>query len=515
MFKKQNKRPTISFYNKYLINTIDTSKDNEININNSFILPYNNPLSKLNFFNKTKKEIILAKLDTSHLQKKKKNKKEEDHLCNKTINYDDSEGLIMAAKLSSSFMTDRNNYDSKIYYPKKKIKSKKEIDNNTNKTKEKSSYTSDNDIFEISPLEKYNIQNDAISKIQSIWRMHNIRGKIMKKIKIFNFRKIINKFVYKKNFNKIFNNKNIKEKIYLKKVPEKNKILINYEIINKNNYFKKNELQIEEKINEITILDNNQKKHIQRKLKEEEYNKKYNKNSWIKFPFCIEKFIKKKIIFLHYNFFIENLKQINKEKLKEKQKLLLYKLIHSNNIRNIKIFFKRYKEKIIIEKTRQNIYNSLIKSKQKEKNKQTISFNFQYFYKQNILRDIIKKYRYKSVVQKYYFLWKKKFENKNKIIENKRRKFIKIKRVKKNEKQNNDFNLCKEETISNFSGISNNFNNCNNNNASIESISIQSIKYIKGCLPTTNKKMRIKKIIVDHNYYEYIENNNNYYSNYK
>lgn len=66
-----------------------------------------------------------------------------------------------------------------------------------------------------------------------------------------------------------------------------------------------------------------------------------------------------------------------------------------------------YKEKIIIEKTRQNIYYSLINKNPKSKDKNII-FNFQIFYKENLLRDIIEKYRYTTVVQKYYFLWKKR-----------------------------------------------------------------------------------------------------------
>ena len=193
----------------------------------------------------------------------------------------------------------------------------------------------------------------------------------------------------------------------------------------------------------------------------------------------------------------------------------------------------RYKEKIIIEKTKQSIYSSLIRNQLQSKTRKNINnfFNFQYFYKQNIFKDLVKKYRYTSVVQKYYFLWKKKIEekkknnnkinniNNNKIKQskenkennkNKKKKVIKIKRIKKKPEEKyvfNNFDNPKEDTISNVSGISLNKSCCNSNISNS----------IQGCLAVTsrNKKMRIKKITVDHNYYEFVENNNNYYTNFK
>ena len=141
-FKNYNKTPSISFYNKHLINSIDITNDSDKNnniINNTYINYSNNPIKNIKTFNKTKKDLLLAKLDMTNLRKKNKNKLEDKKNINKTINYDDSEGLLMAAKLSSSFMTDRYYYDSHIYYPKKKIRHKNENDNlyNNNNTKEK------------------------------------------------------------------------------------------------------------------------------------------------------------------------------------------------------------------------------------------------------------------------------------------------------------------------------------------------------------------------------------------
>ena len=563
-FKNYNKTPSISFYNKHLINSIDITNDSDKNnniINNTYNNSSNNPIKNIKTFNKTKKDLLLAKLDMTNLRKKNKNKLEDKKKINKTINYDESEGLLMAAKLSSSFMTDKICYDSHIYYPKKKIRHKNENDNlyNNNNTKEKTSYISDNDIFDVFPLERYNRQMDeqisASIKIQSAWRRYEAK-KLFVKMKLNIFINLLNKYInnciykiIKETFNTILYIKNNKKKVYHRKKPERNKYLSNKEITKSLNAFRINELQIEEKINEITILDDKNKKKGKR---ENSYDKKFSKNGWIKLPFSIEKYVKMQIKILYYKTFLDNFKNLNKEKLKEKQNNLLLKLINMNNIKIIKRYMNRYREKIIIEKTKQNIYYSLIRTKPKFSTSKKITsfFNFQSFYKQNIFKDLVKKYRYTSIVQKYYFLWKKKMliDNKNKDKDkdkdkestdqnkdkdkhnedkdnkenkNKKKKVIKIKRIKKKEKEKkNDkdkdkepfgFNNCKEDTISNMSGISNNMSFFSNN----VSNSIQSINNIKGCLTVGNKKMRIRKITVDHNYYEYIGNNNNYYTNYK
>ena len=478
LLKKQNKRPSISFYNKYLINEIDISKDKDHNINNSFAISCNNPIMSIKTFNKSKRELILAKLDTSNLQKKSKKKKEFDN-NNKTVNYDDSEGLLMAAKLSSSFMNEKNNNYSNIYYPKKKIRNKNEFDINNNVSKAKTSYISDYDVFEISPLEKYNRQTEdqfsVATKIQTIWRGYFIKKKFITIIKINNFIISLNKFITKEIFKKLkqFKKLNIKEKIYHKKIPEKIKNINNNELITSCNSFKSNELQIDKKINEISIfvkkINNNSQK---KKIKEKKYIKKFNEYSWMKFPFCIERYLKNQIKLLYFSSFFKTIKNISQEKLKEKKKKILIKLINSNNIRNVKKFMNKYKDNILIEKTKQNIYYSIINSKKNNKNDSL--FNFHYFYKQNILRDIIIKYRYISIIQRFYFLWKKEMETKNKN-KNKKKKFIKIKRIKKNEDEENNFDEFKDDTISNVSAISNNINNYNSNISN----SIQSIQNIK------------------------------------
>ena len=508
IFIKHNRRPSISFYNKYLINSIDLSRDNNNNINDSFNYLYktnNNPLLKTKEYNKSKKELILAKLDTSYLPKKKRAKNEEKNIVNNTVNYDDdSEGIIMAAKLSTTFMTYKDKNDSNIYYPKKNIRKKNEYDNCYNNiTKEKSSYISDNDIFDISPLEKYNRQIDAILKVQSKWRSYYIRKKFIKKLKSTKFVKLIVKKIYKEVFNKILYFSINKEKIYYKK------------ILVKNNAFQNDMLQIEEKINELTILDNKfDKKNSKKRTEEEKY---YNKNYWIQFPFSLEKYIKKKNMLLYSNLFLEQMRIISNKKLKEKQIILLKKLISLNETRNLKKYMKKYKEMILIERTKQYIYNSLVKKKPKLKAKtNNNNFNFQYFYKQNILRDIIKKYRYTSIVQKHYFSWKKKSKSNNKIVENKKKRFIKVRRIKKKEEeQNKDYynTWKKDDPMKNVSGIEST-NNCLNSNSNISN-SNKSIKNIKGCLILINKKMKIRKLTVDHKYYEYVENSNNNYLNYK
>ena len=67
-----------------------------------------------------------------------------------------------------------------------------------------------------------------------------------------------------------------------------------------------------------------------------------------------------------------------------------------------------------------------------------------------------------------------------------------------------DLNILNEDTFNNVSEISHNMSISSNNTIN----SIQSIKGMKICLTTTNKKMKIKKVIVDKNYYKYIGNNN-------
>ena len=272
--KKQNKRPSISFYNKYLINSIDSSKDSDKIRFNSFYVPPSNPLKDLKTFNKPKKELVLAKLNTSNLHRKQKNKNEDKNKINsKNIQYDDSEGFLMAAKLSSSFRTERSNYDNKIYYPKKKIMNRtknEEIfyNNITNITKEKTNSISENDIFEASPLEKLNkqldIQISAVIKIQSLWRKYIARKKFILFIKTNNFEMLLNKYFIKYKYNivkKAFSN-----------------------ILNIRNEA--------EKINQISIIENTTSDNIiKSKTRENNYEKKYNKNTWIKLPFCLEKFI--------------------------------------------------------------------------------------------------------------------------------------------------------------------------------------------------------------------------------
>ena len=415
IFTKPKSNFPISFYNRYLTDSVDLSRESEYindSFNNSFNLFYynNNPLLSTKNNNKSKKELILAKLDTSNLTKKKINKKEQKDINNKTMIYDDSDGLLMAAKLSSSFMTDKSIYGSNIYYKKKKIRYKNGIYNLYNNVKKEKNYISVNDIFGICTLDKYNNQIHEISKIQSLWRRYYIRKIILIKIHIIKFIKILHKIIYKKIFHILLYNNIILEKIYNKK------------LIKKNNSFKINELQIEKKINEIIILDNN-KRNIKNKINNGKYIN--NKNYWIQLPFSIEKYIKKQNNSLYSNFFFEKFKIIYNKQLKEKQKILLKKLIYLNNNRNLKTNMKKYKEKILVEKTKQYIYHSLIKTKPEIKSKNFNIFNFQYFYKQNILRDIIKKFRYTSIIQKYYFLWKKKINLKIKKIEKKKKNSLK------------------------------------------------------------------------------------------
>jgi len=485
IFSKK-KRPSISDFNKYLINSIE-NKTTTGNTNKSFVISTNNILNSIKPFNNPNKKLLLEKLDTSNFHKSHKAK--DKSFCNyNTINYDNSEDLIMAQKLSSSIMSERYFFNSNIYY------------NKYNMTKEKTSSTFDNDIIEASPLEIYNRKMEYLShviKIQSFWRKYTT----WKKVRFYKFFGLIEKTFYKNNiyyiklfFKKLTYSYSIKDVVYYKKIPEKNIIKrnIKFHIIK---CYQNNMLKTGEKKGE-----NSKKEQIISKS----YKKIKSKNWWIKLPLTLEKYIKNKIINLYSLHFFENLKEKEKEILKQRQNKILHKLINLNDKKILRKYMNIYKEKTINKKQKPKIYYSLIKSKSRT-NKKAKIFNFQSFYKKNILEDIIKKYRYTSIIQKYYLLWKKETED-NKISKNKKKKIIRIKKVKNNFESKNDLNILKEDTFNNVSEISNNISISSNNTLN----SIQSIKGMKKCLTSTNKKMKIKRIAVDQNYYKYIGNNNNY-----
>ena len=505
----KKKKPSISDFNKYLVNSID-NLDNSNKINNSFSLFSTNPLNSLKPFNNPNKKLLLEKFDTSNYNKKKKTKDELKSFRKiNSNNYDNSEDLFMAKKLTSSFLSERINYKSNVYYPKK-ANDKYKINNTEtdnylfiNNTKEKTNSTTfDNDIIiEPFPLEKYNRKMEYISsivKIQSYWRKYLIN----KKIRIYKIIKLIEKNLYKNRiyFLKLFfvnisSTKTVGGKIYYKKLHEKKLIKknIRFHII-KSIHNKK--LKIDKKSNEkslsiLKILNNKGKTTIN--------------NLSLKFLSALRKYIQNKVLYTYKYQFFENLKITGKNELKHKQNKLLYKLINLNNMKILRNFMDIYKTNISKEKHNQKNYYSLIKPKSKNENKNKL-FDFQACYKQNILADLIKKYGYTSIIQKYYLLWKKQSENNN-TSKNKKKRVIKIKKVKKNNlDENKNFHNLKIDILNNVSSISNNISYSSTNTIN----TIQTINGLKICLTSTNKKMRIKRIAVDQNYYKNIENNNNY-----
>ena len=262
----RRKKSSISDFNKYLINSID-SLDNSNKINNSFTLFSTNPLNSFRPFNNPNKKLLLEKFDTSNYNKKKKAKDEIKSFRKiNSNNYDNSEDLFMAKKLTSSFLSERIYYKSNIYYPKKTNDKYKiyntETDNYLviNNTKEKTNSTTfDNDIIiEPFPLEKYNRKMEYISsviKIQSYWRKYSTN----KKIRVYKIIKIIEKIIYKNRiyFLKLFfinlsSTKAVGGKIYYKKINEKKLIKknIRFHIIKP---IHKKKLKIEKKPNEKSI----------------------------------------------------------------------------------------------------------------------------------------------------------------------------------------------------------------------------------------------------------------------
>ena len=489
-----------------MINSIDNLY-NSNKINNSFTLFSTNPLNSFRPFNNPNKKLLLEKFDTSNYNKKKKAKDELKSFRKiNSNNYDNSEDLFMAKKLTSSFLSERIYYKNNIYYPKKtndiyKINNT-ETDNYLliNNTKEKTNSTTfDNDIIiEPFPLEKYNRKMEYISsvvKIQSYWRKYSTN----KKIRIYKIIKIIEKIIYKNRiyFLKLFfvnlsRTKTVGGRIYCKKINEKKLIKknIRFHIIKS---IHKKKLKIEQKPNEKSISF----------LKALNNKEEIKNNLSVRFLKTFEKYIKNRVLYSYKNKFFENLKIKGKNELKQKQNKLLSKLINLNNMKILRNFMNIYKTNISKEK--QNQKNSIIKPKSKFENKNKL-FNFQACYKQNILADIIKKYGYTSIIQKYYSLWKNQSEN-NISLKNKKKRVIKIKKVKKNNiNENKNINNLKIDTLNNVSTISNNMSYSSTNTIN----TIQTINGLKMCLTSTNKKMKIKRIAVDQNYYKNIENNNNY-----
>ena len=404
----QKKRPSISDFNKFLINRID-NQENQYKINNSFTIYSRNPLNSIKPFNNPNKKLLLEKFDTSNLHKNKKDKK-EDKSFNNINNYDNSDDLFSAKKLTSSFLSERNYFKNNIYYPKKvndryKNNNKTDIEINliNNNTKEKTNSTFDNDIIEVSPLEIYNRKmeySSLVIKIQSFWRKYCT----YKKFKFYKFVFLINKMIHKYyiiNFKLFFTNLSnaqlISGKIYYKKNIEKNLVKRNIKLYIIKPYYHKS-MKSEKNIGENSF---------QNKNKNTNHKRVHTTNLWIKLPIILEKYIKKKVFDLYINHFFENLKLKEKEVLKQKQNKLLYKLINLNDMKNLKKYMNIYKEKISNKKQNKKVYYSLIKPKYTKRNSKKI-FDFQACYKENILGDIIKKYGYTSIIQKYYLLWKKK-----------------------------------------------------------------------------------------------------------
>ena len=559
---KKLETPKISSFNKHLINSRDNTKDSDSNNNINKVIfdsPHNH-LKNKEYFDKEKKYLIKVKLANTDTKKNDKNKKEGKNIINKSINFDDSDGLLTKGQLPSLFKTERKDCHSHSHNqknnPKEKLIQKTEKNNNINNTnnninikniKEKESNISVGDLFCSFPLEKNNRQMDekisSATYIQSIWRRYQSKKKLINikwtylidlLLKFINIRKIK---IFKKAFKRIkyFAKK---KKNYYKKLLKNNEITFGDELIPHANTLRLNNVQIKENNNKIGVLKK-KKKHKSTALVTK-YKKK-KKDVRMELPFSIEKYIKQKLKKMYYYSFLLKIKTIYKDKLKVEQKKVILKLINKNDKKIIKHYMNRYQEKVIMGKTKQNIYCPLIKIKPKYCSSKRVNatFSFKKLYKQNILKGLINKYGYISYVKKYYILWKKKTEEekKNKIIdknednaiEDKKyiiKKLLKIKKTKKNteEKYNfndssifndsnnfNDFNNRKEDTICNISGISLN-KSCDNGSVSD---GMESENMIKHCFTTANRKMKIKKVVVDQNYYQYIEKINNFNTNLK
>ena len=133
----------------------------------------------------------------------------------------------------------------------------------------------------------------------------------------------------------------ISDKIYYKKIPEKNLIKRNIK---------------------FHIIKSNKKLKLESKERQKGISSK-DKKCWINLPLTIEKYIKNRIIKLYSFYFFDKLKIKGNEYLKQKQNKVLSKLIKLNDKKNLKQGMNIYKEKIFLEnknqKEKQKIYYSL------------------------------------------------------------------------------------------------------------------------------------------------------------
>ena len=500
------------------------------------------------------KNSLLSKLNTNVNPKKNDNRRYRASVTQCSVDFDDILSTNIPTTEHTSMIDSSFNYPNSLFSSRNYLQKKNILDfsiddfqsmdncSNNNKTFCNPDYEFMYDL----PLFYSNKKNSYlknIKEIQAKWKGYYLR-KVFNKIKKFN--KLVNEIMNKerknvfillsKNKNNLNKDNNVKTEI----------IKNNDNIIVKNDIDKNNKIYTPTKeINNIQ-KNNNDKEEKEDKEKVNTSNTnstafsinnsdskinesnspvpKFDIKSYLKLPLSIPKFIKKISYFNYFKFFISQLAEIKKLKISQKQKEILIKLIDSKTKKIIKKYLYSYKEKILIEKTAENVYKSVMQSMSCKKiritkmpNKKS-SFNFQSVFKEKTLGDLIKKYDdNKNLLKKYYILWKNlpsnnisnisnnlnineqlnKFEKIEKHQMKKTKRHIKVKIPKKGASRNNNNN----NLASTLSSIS--LNESNKNCSGYIS---------KDFLTEPVKKMKVRKIAVNNKYYNYVMNNENFFT---
>ena len=351
----------------------------------------------------------------------------------------------------SKYYTDRNkkqnSFEKKINYT---IINNNYVDYDINKKRMKSSFLFPDKRF----VQMKKLNNEKILK---------------------NLYKKYNKKIFKcKDSNNIYN-------INIKKIEDSNI----------ENYFMNISTLIRNKEDEKHIYANNSKANnlkasIDQKNNKDNYNNKYIIKNWILFPFKLDKYIKSKILNNYGNLLFDELHRIYKDKIKYDKKYKLLRIIRNGNIKNLKYYFRKFRDNTLIEKVKQIYQNKYIRNanskniKIKQKNKKrkkvemfltkttnkTINNNL-YINRINLFIDKLRLILFKKSMKDYYIYLKAYLINKyniksdkllnNNEIENEKKrtkKHIKVKYIRRNSQPNmkrNEYSISIKTSSSDYS----------------------------------------------------------------
>ena len=429
-------------------------KINIKNIQNNIIMDYEKKQSNINFntnyINRNKKptDMNINGANINYLRISKLSKSNNEY-NNKDLTHQYT--ICDYGKLSPDTFNNRNN---KIFKNLELINYEKNYNQKTFVHKEKKIpiIIVSNKRLKKQNIKKLNIVNkkrNGIIKIQSAWRgyflrkiaigsiekyigflalikyMQKIYIKYMKFLFLFKLKKIIKNFIYIKNTNiiNVNNNKNFvfnKIKPDKLKNPNKNekpdspksKIYFRKKKTGKDNYNLKNESK--NNSNEIK-----QCIYLHKKISVDKFEKnkclfKNNMNNRIKIKNFISN-INKRCYYQYYPIFLYRLKILQKTNLFHNKLLKLKNVIDLMNKKYIKKVFKKYRDYVLFQKIKEDIYKNKDNNEIDKKSDEIGNINNSIF-KQLINKRIEKENQcYKIMIKKYFKLWFDQNNNNNNI----------------------------------------------------------------------------------------------------